>query len=47
MMGQRVVVLCQAFGKEPLDGLRSTFMQAPPPLQQPVFSAMKEDSHWG
>ena len=34
MMRQGVVVLRQTLGKEPLDGLRGTFMQAPPPLQQ-------------
>ena len=34
MMRQRVVVLRQALGKEPFDGLRGAFMQHPAPLQQ-------------
>jgi hypothetical protein len=34
MMRQLIVVLRQALGKEPLDGLRGTFMHDPAPLQQ-------------
>ena len=35
MMGQRVVVLWQPIGTQPLDGLRDAFMQDPPPLDMP------------
>ena len=34
MMRQLVVVLRQALGKEPLDGLRGAFMHDPASLQQ-------------